>query len=278
VSAFEDRQQARRDRLAGAAEKAHSSAESAARAARARMDGIPFGEPIKVGHHSEKRHRRDLERIDNSLRKSVAEQRRAEDLSSRAEAVGSAGIASDDPEAVQKLKIELANLRGQIARMKDQNKAFKKAGIEALDAEGRADHVRQARFSPGGGIEHPPYPAYALSNASANARRIEKRIEQLAKVATSEPLRIAGPDFDLEEDREEGRFILKIHGGARLSTERYEMTRAHAFLWARSRVAFVRKITPNAISAAKALGRELADSAPSGTGVRSVLLTLTAEG
>lgn len=32
---------------------------------------IPFGQPILVGHHSEKRHRSDISKIDNSMRKSV---------------------------------------------------------------------------------------------------------------------------------------------------------------------------------------------------------------
>ena len=35
------------------------------------MSGIPLGQPILVGHHSERRHRRDIERIDNGMRKAV---------------------------------------------------------------------------------------------------------------------------------------------------------------------------------------------------------------
>ena len=33
-------------------------------AARQRLEMIPLGQPILVGHHSEKRHRKDLNRID----------------------------------------------------------------------------------------------------------------------------------------------------------------------------------------------------------------------
>src|SRR5690606_38121523 len=36
------------------------------------------GTPILVGHHSEKRHRRDLERIDNRMRRSIEEDKKAE--------------------------------------------------------------------------------------------------------------------------------------------------------------------------------------------------------
>lgn len=35
------------------------------------LEHIPFGQPILVGHHSEKRARKDVERIDNGMRKSV---------------------------------------------------------------------------------------------------------------------------------------------------------------------------------------------------------------
>lgn len=46
---------------------------------------IPMGQPILCGHHSEKRHRKDLERIDNNMRKSVEESKKAEYFSDKAE-------------------------------------------------------------------------------------------------------------------------------------------------------------------------------------------------
>lgn len=48
-------------------------------------DAIPFGQPIMVGHHSEGRHRRDIERITSASRKSIQEQAYAEHLAGRAE-------------------------------------------------------------------------------------------------------------------------------------------------------------------------------------------------
>src|SRR5690606_3126416 len=35
------------------------------------LEHIPFGQPILIGHHSEKRARKDVERIDHGMRKSV---------------------------------------------------------------------------------------------------------------------------------------------------------------------------------------------------------------
>lgn len=41
------------------------------------VSGIPFGQPILVGHHSEQRHRNALKRQDAKMRKSIEEDERA---------------------------------------------------------------------------------------------------------------------------------------------------------------------------------------------------------
>jgi hypothetical protein len=56
-------------------------------AAKAITDFIPLGQPILVGHHSEKRHRRDIERVQNLTRKSIDESDKAKYWSSRAAGV-----------------------------------------------------------------------------------------------------------------------------------------------------------------------------------------------
>ncbi len=64
------------------------NAEARSDAAYARVreigDGIPFGQPILVGHHSERRHRRDIERMDAGMRRSIDENRKAEHYERRA--------------------------------------------------------------------------------------------------------------------------------------------------------------------------------------------------
>ena len=48
-----------------------ADAESARKAVSAIADNIPFGQPILVGHHSEKHARRDAEKIDSGMRKTI---------------------------------------------------------------------------------------------------------------------------------------------------------------------------------------------------------------
>lgn len=72
------------------AERAATEADVRLGMARALGDMIPFGQPILVGHHSEKRHRSHLNKIDTNMRKgveahkeSVAEERLAASAAAR---------------------------------------------------------------------------------------------------------------------------------------------------------------------------------------------------
>ena len=47
--------------------------------------GIVFGQPILVGHHSENRHRKTIEKADNAMRKSIEESKKADEYESRSE-------------------------------------------------------------------------------------------------------------------------------------------------------------------------------------------------
>lgn len=65
------------DKRAHDAERAHAAVQSIA-------DNIPFGQPILVGHHSERRARRDAEKIENGMRKAVKMWETSEYWTSRA--------------------------------------------------------------------------------------------------------------------------------------------------------------------------------------------------
>lgn len=75
----------RAERMAGHAANAAARSEAAHSRASAIADGIPFGQPILVGHHSERRHRRDLDRIHNLHGKGFEEARKAEHFEHRAQ-------------------------------------------------------------------------------------------------------------------------------------------------------------------------------------------------
>jgi hypothetical protein len=71
-----DRAEDRAERYSGYAANASARSEGAWKASHAIADHMT-GEPIKVGHHSERRHRRDIERMDGHMRRSIEEERKA---------------------------------------------------------------------------------------------------------------------------------------------------------------------------------------------------------
>ena len=110
IEDYADRQEAKRDRLEERADKAATRADQAHRAADRIYHGIPMGQPILVGHHSEKHHRRDLERADNAMHRTIEESEKAQHLRQRADGLGKHGISSDDPTAPDQITERIAAL------------------------------------------------------------------------------------------------------------------------------------------------------------------------
>lgn len=89
VDGFDARERAKRkaNKLKGYAKNANERSNKAYnnRASKAELEFMKLGEPIKVGHHSEKRHRKIYEKYDRQMRKSIDEQGKAKAYRQRAE-------------------------------------------------------------------------------------------------------------------------------------------------------------------------------------------------
>ncbi|WP_240929379.1 DUF3560 domain-containing protein [Streptomyces coryli] len=77
--------EARSERYGERAGRAAARSEGAWQASHGIADHMT-GEPIKVGHHSERRHRRDIERMDSHMRRAITEDKKAGYWASRAQA------------------------------------------------------------------------------------------------------------------------------------------------------------------------------------------------
>ena len=66
-----DRAEERSDRFSGYSDNRRADYERSQKAVSAIADQIPMGQPILVGHHSEKRARKDAQRIENGMRHAV---------------------------------------------------------------------------------------------------------------------------------------------------------------------------------------------------------------
>ena len=80
-----DQAESRADYFEGWSNNASKRSDERYAASKAATAGIPFGQPILVGHHSEQRHRNAIKRSWNNLGKSVEESKRAEYWGHRAE-------------------------------------------------------------------------------------------------------------------------------------------------------------------------------------------------
>lgn len=186
---FADRQEARRERLETAAERARRESTRRYQASRAAVEHIPLGQPILVGHHSERGHRAALRRADSHMSACVAASKRAEVLAQRAESVGDGGVLSDDPEALVKLRAQLVELEARQEHMKQANAIIRRFKtdpekcVEQLTAGGVFTEERARQLLRPDFMQRIGFPNYALSNNNANIRRVRARIADLERNA-----------------------------------------------------------------------------------------------
>lgn len=197
---YEQRLEDKRERMEEAAEKAQARSDSAFGKSHQIGGMIPMGQPILVGHHSERRHRKDLERIDNSMRKGVEQAELAEELTRRAANLGASGISADDPDAITKLQSKLEGMESNRELMKRVNRQFRKGGVDAVEdiSEGLRQRLKEQAESTG---MKAPFESWQLSNLGANIRRVKERIERLAveREAVSEEV-VEGDGYQIKED------------------------------------------------------------------------------
>jgi len=87
---------------------------------------IPMGQPILVGHHSERAHRNAIKRSCNAMDKCVELSNKSEYYANKADATkNNNAISSDNPEAIDLLREKLIKLEGQRTAIKDFNKKDK---------------------------------------------------------------------------------------------------------------------------------------------------------
>ncbi len=254
---YEEKVEAKRERYAERAAKARGEAASAYESARRIMDGIPMGQPVLVGHHSEKRHRKDLERIDRGLRKSAEATDKAAHYEHKAETYGTHGVSSDDPEAVQKLERELVDLRAARATEKLWNRAIKVAAKAAEKQLGRAltqsDHMAivEASAMPDGfkramlsyARAFPWLPQFG-NHTQASIARIEKRIDELKTKAAMPDREVRGDGYSVEWNKLDNR--VQIYFVDKPSDATIAKLKSHGFRWARSIAAWQRHASEGA--------------------------------
>lgn len=260
MNKYEQKQADRRERYQDRAVAASDESNAAWTTARERGQLIPFGQPILVGHHSERRDRNFRAGINRLHEKSFALSDKAKHYEQKAAAVGTGGISSDDPDALVKLRAELADCEASQERMKAANKAIRtgktpEKQIPALVALGFSEDSAQSLLK-GDFCGRVGFASYQLSNNNANMTRIKKRIQELESRRSREAVEVETEGYTYREDVEENRVMFEFDG--KPEQEVRDLLKRNAFKWSPSRNAWVRQLTNAGIYAGKQVREGLA--------------------
>lgn len=259
MNSYEERQQARKDRYLAKAQSLRWQSDHACSVASDMASVIPFGQPILVGHHSERSDRAYRGRIDTKMRQSVGLDAKARYYEEKAQSVGLGGISSDDPDAADKLKEKLSKLKDNHAFMLKVNSIVRKKIDQSLKVVelmelGLSEEKAQAILVPNF-LGHVGFASYSLSNSNANIRRIEKRIESLEKLSQRNHAEIKAEKYTYKEDAEENRVMFLFEGkpveGVR------NLLKRNGFRWSPRRCAWVRQLNNSGIWAGKVVMKAL---------------------
>jgi hypothetical protein len=260
MSAYDDKQEARKERLIALADKMQAASDAAYNQARRMADVIPLGQPILIGHHSEGRDRRYRARIWRTHERCAELKAKADYFRQKAASVGTGGISSDDSEAVTKLREKLVNLERLQDRMKAANAAIRKhskagpgAQVAALVAqgfnEGRARNLLEPDFCGRIGFAD-----FETKNNNANMRRTRDRIAELERKPTETTEQAVG-EVRIVANAEANRVQMFFHGKP-ADGIRAEL-KAHGFHWSPTEGAWQRHLSDSAKYYAEAIARRI---------------------
>lgn len=141
-----DRAEQRAERFEEYSEKRADDAEHARSAVSAIADNIPMGQPILIGHHSERHARKDAERIENGMRRAVKMWETSKYWAERAKGAIRHAEYKELPQVrerrIKTIEADLRKMQRQIAEHEKFRKAWEKVdSFERAIAVANFDHV-----------------------------------------------------------------------------------------------------------------------------------------
>lgn len=247
---FEERKERRIENAKQMAIKNQKLSEQLHAKAKQMSSVIPFGQPILVGHHSEKSDRRYRDKIHNTFGKSFEAAEKADYYDEKAKNIeNNTAISSDDPHAITKLKEKLTNLEKLQSFMKAANKCIRTKNKDAfLKLEYGSEESWQKLNTPDY-LNRLGFPSYALTNNMANIRRINKRVQQLEKLESLTTTEITIGDNRIVANVEANR--VQIFFPAKPEESIRHQLKQNGFRWSPSEGAWQRHLSSYAFHIAK---------------------------
>lgn len=222
-SDYEERRKRRIERYKELSLKAQERSSQYSNSNANRILQIVPGQPILVGHHSEKRHSKLIKKAQDDIRKSIEEDNKSNFYKERAEnAENSKVIYSDDPQAIIKLKEKLERLENE------------KASIKARE-----------------------HSTWELTNIGATIRETKKRIERLEKLENIEFQEINFENGKVIHNKEINRIQFLFDNIPDEDTRK--ILKSYGFRWSRYEKAWQRVFNLNCIRATNIIVKEIAE-------------------
>lgn len=222
-SDYEERRKQRIERYKELSMKAQERSSRYSNSNANRILQIAPGQPILVGHHSEKKHRKLIKRAQDDIRKSIEEDNKSKFYKERAiTAENSKVIYSDDPQAINKLKEKLERLENE------------RASIKARE-----------------------HSTWELTNIGATIRETKKRIERLEKLDNIDFKEINLENGKVIHNKEINRIQFLFDNIP--DEETRKILKSHGFRWSRYEKAWQREFNFNCIRATRSIVKEIVE-------------------
>lgn len=251
MNTYEQKQADRKERYLQKAAAAQQQSSNLFNRAGDMASVIPFGQPI-VCNSNAQRDRNYRAKIGSTMNRGMQASKKADYYTEKAASVGTGGISSDDPDAIQKLIEKLNKLTAKQEKMKAVNKAIRKNDRPALSAMGYTETDIKKIFTPDP-VYGMGFPSFTLSNNNAEIRRLKQRIEHLTNMKALKPASIEKSGYTYKEADNRCQFIFDGKPDQPIR----DILKRYAFKWSPSRSAWVRQLTGNGRYAAKYVMQQL---------------------
>lgn len=214
----EEKKQARIERLRNLAANARKESTELFVKSSKMADVIPFGQPIHIGHYSERSDRRYRNKIHETMGKSVKAGEKAEYYEQKAKAAeNNNSIYLGDDDAVERLEKKLADLEKKQETMKETNRIIRSKKLSEIEKYNKLielgyteDGVRDV-FTPNF-IGEIGFPRYSITNNGANIRRVKEQLERAKQMKSTDDKEYTIGEVRIVENYEENRLQLFFPG------------------------------------------------------------------
>ncbi len=246
---YQDAKEARIERYKELSEKASAESQQAYKASNDAVAGIPAGQPILVGHHSERTHRNAIKKSWDKMGKSVELDNKSQYYAEKAEAAErNTAISSDDPNALEKLNAKLVRLTNSQEKMKAINRICrsKKLSEEEIREKLRTDFDLKDNkidilLNPTYYYERKGFQGFSLTNNNARINQVKKRIARLEAQSKLESRDYHYGEVKVSLNVEDNR--VEIHFPEKPDKPFRQKLASCGFRWSREKQAWQMKIS-----------------------------------